>query len=341
LYNKITLVLIITFFSTSAFAKFTMFERMNDLFYDEPYFELEYNYYDVESKTGFTDNENDLKFSQFDEQNTSEKTLHEISISASKLWGLSLLANIMSDKISKMDDWNNGYSIHRYNFGMLYDTFEIQGENKFYKIGFAYEYLNLHFSNPDAEYSVIVNSTGTDYTGKQSFDFIAHDALLYCVIGWPKWGDLSNAYLTVRGGPSWLDTKQETMSVIYDSDPGNMMVLPTYSLITTNSRMKNRGFTAGLGAHYITHNILSIFMDTSLSFWNDIAEGQYYDHSLNIMRYKIQAGLGLHFGKNLRIMASVVIDNFECDRDLSNYNYNVAKVTTRYAGFQYGLTLFI
>lgn len=59
---------------------------------------------------------------------------------------------------------------------------------------------------------------------------------------------------------------------------------------------------------------------------------------MNILRYKLQTGVGLG-GKNLRLMASVVIDNFECGRDLSNYEYNWGDVTVRYVGFQYGITI--
>lgn len=336
------LVAVFFIFNTGmAFAKFTVFERMNDLFFEEKYFELEYNYYSLESKSGFTDYDTDLKFSQYDDENTSERVLHEFSISASELYGLSLLANVMSNQINKLDDWKEGYSISRYNFSVLYDAFEIKSETKFYRFGLAYEYQDFHFSNPEARYEIIVDSTGTEYTDRQSFDFITHDILAYCVIGWPEWGDMSNAYITVRGGPSWLETEQSTLGVIYESDPTFDFMLPAYSVVTEKSVMKDRGFTAGIGAHYITNEILSLFTDFSFSFWDGKARGESYDPYLNIMRYKFQIGLGLHFGKNVRAMASVVIDNYECDRDLSNYEHNYGSITVRFAGYQYGLTIAI
>ena len=338
--NRLLITAVLIFNTSQVFAKFTQFERMNDLFFEENYIEIEYNYYILGSEAGFTDYDSALKFAQYDDENTSKRVLHELSISASDIYGFSLLANIMSNQLNKLDEWGEGYSINRYNFSALYDVYEIKRDTKFYKFGFAYEYQNFKFSNPAAKYEIIVNATGTYYTDKQSFDFITHDLLVYCVIGWPKWGDLSNLYITVRGGPSWLETDQNTMSIIYESDPRyDHSSLPDYSAVTEKSVMKDRGFTAGLGAHYITKEVLSVFTDFSFSFWDGKASGEYYDPYLNIMRYKFQVGLGLHFGKNVRAMASVVSDNFECDRDLSNYEYNYGSITVRFSGYQYGITI--
>jgi len=324
---------------TNAYAKFTAFERMNDLFFDEGYIEFEYNFYDLESKSGFADNENYLKFYQFDELNTSSRSLHELSFSASNFWEFSLLVSILSSQLTKLDDWNNGYSINRYNVSLLYDVFRIKGETRFYRIGAAYEYLNFNFSNPGAVYTVDDDSTSTDYTGRQSFNFIAHDALLYLVVAWPRFGEASNLYITLRGGPSWLTTHQETMSIIYDEDPDPYIFdVPGYSMITTSADMKNRGISLGFGVHYIAGAALLIFMDVAVSSWVATGEGEYYDPLMNILRYKIQTGIGLG-GKNLRLMASFVVDNFECGRDLSNYEYNWGEITVRYVGFQYGITV--
>ncbi|NLV68719.1 MAG: hypothetical protein GXY14_13700 [Spirochaetes bacterium] len=256
-----------------AYAKFTAFERMNDLFFDEGYIEFEYNFYGLESKSGFADTENFLRFYQFDEMNTSSRSLHELSFSASNYWEFSLLVNILSNQLTKLDKWNKGYSINRYNVSLLYDVVKIKGETRFYRIGAAYEYLNFHFSNPAAVFTVEDDNSSDDYTGKQSFDFITHDTLLYLVVAWPKWGDASNLYITLRGGPSWLKTHQETMSIIYEEDPYPYFFnVPAYSLITTGADMKNRGISAGFGIHYIAGSALLIFMDVGVSSW--VAPGQ-------------------------------------------------------------------